>query len=226
MAKLAVKEATVLTMTFETVIPAPPTSTFVPPATKPVPASATATVFPRTPEDGLTDVSVGAGAGVGDGVGDGPGPGAGPGDGVGPGVGVGAGEGDGVGPGAGAGVGEGAGGAGVGLGAGAGGGVGVGCGEGLGGGSVGGGSVSGVVSGEPHPADRRLTVMSAAAILPTCMDTCRLRRFVDRADSVYRHELLNALPVLDLARVHVPFRIRRDRVNPVQLPRVAAVAAE
>src|SRR6185503_15746559 len=148
MAKLAVNEATVVTITLLTVTPAPPTSTVVPPATNPVPDSATATVLPRMPEDGLTDVSVGAGAGVG--------------------VGVGLGVGDGVGLGVGPGVG-------LGAGAGPGDGAGVGCGEGPGEGA--GAGVTGVpvgdVSGEPHPAARRLRATSVAAILPTCMNTSR-----------------------------------------------------
>ena len=54
----------------------------------------------------------------------------------------------------------------------------------------------------------------------------------DRDDGlVYRliidgNELLDAFPVLDLARVDVPLRIHSDRVDPVQLARIAAVSTE
>src|SRR5438034_389940 len=40
------------------------------------------------------------------------------------------------------------------------------------------------------------------------------------------HELLDALVLLDLARVDVPFGIHHDGVDPVELPGVGAVPAE
>ena len=52
----------------------------------------------------------------------------------------------------------------------------------------------------------------------------------DRDDGLVRlidgNEFLDAFPVLDLTRVDVPLRIHSDRVDPVQLARVAAVSTE
>jgi len=109
------------------------------------------------------------------------------------GAGAGAGVGDGAGTGAGAGTGVGAGtGAGSGVGTGAGVGAGVGAGAGVGGGGV--GDVS-----DPPQAPARTATTIAAIIRP----------------SVRRSKLLNALPVLDLARINISLRINRDRVDPV-----------
>jgi hypothetical protein len=183
MPKLTVSVETVLTDTLLTVMPAPPTSTVVPPASKPVPASAIATMFPRTPEDGLIEVSVGAGAGVGVGVGEGVGAGVGVGTGAGVGVGVGAGEGVGAGPGAGVG---GAGGTGVGCGAGVGSGAGAGAGAGAGGGNGAGDGVGvtggfvGAVSGEPQPNEKRPAMTSAAVIVRISMPPARTTRSYTR----------------------------------------------
>ena len=66
-------------------------------------------------------------------------------------------------------------------------------------------------------------------------DASSLRQIVliaprDRDDGLVRliegNEFLDAFPVLDLARVDVPLRIHSDRVDPVQLARIAAVSTE
>lgn len=57
--KSAVSDVALTTLTLLTVTSDPPTATVVPPAMKFVPVSVTATVFPCTPEAGLSAVSVG-----------------------------------------------------------------------------------------------------------------------------------------------------------------------
>src|SRR5688572_28616445 len=47
-----------------------------------------------------------------------------------------------------------------------------------------------------------------------------------RLGGQHRHKFLDALSVLDLAGINIPLRVHLDRVDPVELAGIAAVASE
>src|SRR5258706_3347544 len=77
-AKFAVSDVALLTVTFVTTMPLPPTVRVSAPDEKPVPVNVIAAEVPRTPDEGAIAVSTRAGVGAGDGPGVGPGDGPGP----------------------------------------------------------------------------------------------------------------------------------------------------